>query len=186
MPRSAAPSITSSIAWGLPISTKNSAGPPMPKELLEARGSASLTPGSARSHLTLDAVRQLIAQLVDVAGAHQEQEVARSHQALQHLARGLEIAGIRRVRQLVGQVRGLDPRRVLLARAVDVQDQHLVRTGECSREVVHQRRQARVAVRLEDDEDAAVPKLAGRLDRRANLGRVMRVVVVDGRALEDA
>src|SRR6266851_3254132 len=125
MPRSAAPSSTSSIACGLPISTKNSAGPPMPKELLVASGSSSLTPVSARSHLTLDAVRQLIAQLVDVARAHEEKEIAWSDQALEHLARGLEVSGIRRVRHLVSQVRGLDPRRVLLARAVHVEHKHL-------------------------------------------------------------
>src|SRR6202158_6481356 len=120
MPRSAAPSTTSSIACGLPISRKNSAAPPMPKDVREASGSSSPTPGSARSHLTLDAVRQLIAQLVDVARAHQEQEIARPHQAFAHLSRGLEIAGIRRVRKLVRQVRGLDPKGVLLACAVHV------------------------------------------------------------------
>src|ERR1700681_4724042 len=105
MPRSAQPWISSSIAFGRPSSTKKSAGPPMPKDVREARGSSSLTPGSEASHLALDAVRQLIAQLVDVARSHQEQEVARADQALEHLSRGLEIPGIGRIRHLVGQVR---------------------------------------------------------------------------------
>src|ERR1700737_5494658 len=127
MPRSAAPSTTFSIACGLPIARKNSAGPPMPKDVREASGSSSPTPGSARSHLTLDAVRQLIAQLVDVARAHQEQQIARSNQALQDLARGLEIADVRSVRKLRREVPGLNPIRVLFAGAVHVQHQHLVR-----------------------------------------------------------
>src|ERR1700694_5899816 len=109
MPRSAAPSSTSWIAADLPISTKNSAGPPMPNEVREASGSSSLTPGSERSHFTLDAVRQLLAHIVDVARAHQEEEIAGPYQALEHLARGLEIAHVGPIRKLMGEVRGLDP-----------------------------------------------------------------------------
>src|ERR1700682_2954684 len=135
MPRSAQPPITSSIALGRPSSTKKSAGPPMPNDVREASGSSSLTPGSEASHLALDAVRQLIAQLVDVARAHQEQEVARAHEALEHLSRRLE--------------------------------------------VVHERGQARVAMRLEDDDEPAMPKLTGGLDRGPDLGGVVRVIVVD-------
>src|SRR5258708_18999623 len=41
-------------------------------------------------------------------------------------------------------------------------------------------------MRLEDDEYAAVSKLAGGLDRRPDFGRMVRVVVVHGRALKDA
>src|ERR1700682_2999852 len=109
MSRSLAPSSPSSIALGLPISRKNSAGPPMPNEVCEASGSSSLTPGSERSHLTLDAVRQLIAQLVDIARSHQEQEIARSDQSLEHLAGGLEIADVGSVRELVREGRRRDP-----------------------------------------------------------------------------
>src|ERR1700686_5209388 len=98
MPRSTQPWISSSIAAGRPSSTKKSAGPPMPKDVREASGSTSLPPGSEASPLTLDAVRQLIAQLVDVARAHQEQEIARADEALEHLARPLEVAGVGRVR----------------------------------------------------------------------------------------
>src|ERR1700674_64079 len=130
MPRSAQPWISSSIACGRPSSTKKSAGPPMPNDVREASGSSSLTPGSEASHLALDAVRQLIAQLVDVARAHQEQEIARADEALEHLARRFEVAGVSCVRHLVRQVRGLDARRVLLAGAVHIQHQHLVRTLE--------------------------------------------------------
>src|ERR1700730_10465493 len=114
MPRSTQPWISSSIAAGRPSSTKKSAGPPMPKDVREASGSSSLTPGSEASHLTLDAVRQLIAQLVDVSGAHQEQEVARPDQAFEHLARRLKIADVRSVRHLVCQIGRLDSSRVLL------------------------------------------------------------------------
>ena len=94
MPLSEHPMITSSIAFGRAISTKKSAGPPMPNDVRDASGSSSLTPGSEASHLTLDAVRQLIAQLVDVTCAHQEQEISRPDQTFEHLARGLEIADV--------------------------------------------------------------------------------------------
>ena len=94
MPRSAAPSSTPSIAFGFAISTKNSAGPPMPKDVREASGSSSLTAGSERTQLSLDAVRQLIAQLVDVSRAHQEHEVVGSNQSLEHLVRRFEIAHV--------------------------------------------------------------------------------------------
>src|SRR5258708_36170134 len=113
MRRPAHPPITPSIAGGGRSPTKKSAGPPMPKDVREASGSSSLTPDSEASHLTLDAVRQLIAQLVDVAGAHQEQQIARADEALEHLARRREVAGIGGVRHLVRQVRGLDAGGVL-------------------------------------------------------------------------
>src|SRR6266849_1031786 len=48
------------------------------------------------------------------------------------------------------EVRGLDARDVLFARAVDVEHEDAVRALECARKVVHQRVQARVAMRLED------------------------------------
>src|SRR6202171_1453559 len=165
MSRSLAPSSTSSIALGLPISTKNSAGPPMPNEVCEASGSSSLTPGSEASHLTLDAVRQLIAQLVDVACAHQKQQIARADQAFEHLAGRREIAGVGCVWHLVRQVGGLDARGVLLARAVHVEHEHLVGTFERAREVVHEGGQARVPVRLENDDQPPVTQLARGLDR---------------------
>src|SRR5216683_8436001 len=164
MPRAAQPVISSSTACGRPSSTKKSAGPPMPNDVFEASGSSSLTPGSEASHLALDAVRQLIAQLVDVARSHQEQEVARPDEAFEHLARRLEVAGVRCVWHLVRQVRGLDPGGVLLACAVDVQDEHLVGALERAREVVHERREARITMRLEDDDEPPVAQLARGLD----------------------
>jgi hypothetical protein len=42
----------------------------MPNDVREARGSFSFTPGRARSHARLDALRQLIAQLADIARSH--------------------------------------------------------------------------------------------------------------------
>src|SRR5260370_27871176 len=126
MPRSGQPGMRPSIACGRASSTKKAAGPPRRKDVREASGSCSLTPGSEASHLTLDAVRQLIAQLVDVAGAHQEQQIARANEALEHLARRREVAGIGGVRHLVRQVLGLDAGGVLLARAVALPHEHLV------------------------------------------------------------
>src|SRR5258708_5751279 len=169
MPRSAQPVISSSMAFGRPSSAKKSAGPPMPNDVFEASGSSSLTAGSEASHLTLDAVRQLIAQLVDVARSHQEQEIARPDKAFEHLARRLEVAGVGCVWHLVRQVRGLDPGGVLLARAVNVQDEHFVGALEGACEVVHERREARIPVRLEDDDQPPVTQLARRPDRAPHL-----------------
>src|ERR1700704_401527 len=133
MPRSTAPLIVSSIAAGLLISTKKSAGPPMPKDVREASGSSSLTAGRARSQLSLDAVRQLIAQLVDVPRAHQEHEVVRSNQSFEHLARRLEIADVRGAGNLVREIGRVDACGVLLTRAVHVKDQNLVCPAERTR-----------------------------------------------------
>ena len=131
-------------------------------------------------------MRQLIAQLLDVARAHEQDEVVRTDDLGQRFLRLLEAADVDALGDLVGQVLGLDAGLVLLARAVDVEDEDAVGAGERSRELVHQRMESRVAVRLEDDHQPAMSQLAGGLDGRAHLGRVVGVVVVDGPALEHA
>src|SRR5882762_5373660 len=101
MSRSAQPSIAFSTASGRPSSRKNSAGPPMPNDVRDASGSSARTPGSSRSHARLDLVRQLIAQLLDVAGAHQQDQVVRSDDLLQRFLGLDEIADVEPVRNLV-------------------------------------------------------------------------------------
>src|ERR1043166_4754836 len=103
MSRSQAPCTAPAIASGLVSSTKNSAGPPMPKDVRDANASSSLIPGRDRSQSTLDFVRQLIAQLLDVARAHQEQQVVRPDDLVQRLFRALERSDVRRVTHLVSQ-----------------------------------------------------------------------------------
>src|SRR6266567_175769 len=126
-----------SIASTRPDSMKNSAGPPMPNDVRVASGSSWLTPGSARSQSELDLLRQLIAQLLaNVARPHQQEQVVRSDQVLENLARVLEAADVRAVGQAVGEVARADARRVLLARGVDVEKQHAVGAVERAREVV--------------------------------------------------
>src|SRR5579859_5372076 len=187
MSRSTQPAIVRSIASTRPDSTKNSAGPPMPNDVRVASGSSSSTPAIVRSQSKLDFLRQLIAQLLaNVARSHEQEQVVRSNEALERLARLLEAADVGAVRQAVGQVARADARRVLLSGGVDVEQQHAVRPGERARELVEEGRQPRVAVRLEDDEQPAVPQLPRRLDGGAHLGRVVAVVVVDGGALEEA
>src|SRR5437762_4912337 len=114
MSRSRQPSIAFSMASGRAISTKKSAGPPMPNEVREARASSSLTPGSSRSQASLDFVRQLIAQLLDVARAHQQNQVIRPHDLLQSFLRFREVADVDRLGDLVREVRGLHARDVVL------------------------------------------------------------------------
>src|SRR5450759_2323388 len=140
IPRSRLPSITFSMPSARPGSIKKSAGPPMPNEVREASGSFSFTPWRPRSQARLDALRQLIAQLADIARTHQKQNVVGSHQAFQHLARSLEIADVRAVRQQVGQVAPLHSRRIVLAGRVDVEHQDLVGAGEGTREILHEGR----------------------------------------------
>src|SRR6266705_2804493 len=82
-----APLIALAIASARASSRKKSAGPPMPNDVREASGSSASTAGSSRSHARLDLVRQLIAQLLDVAGAHQEHQIVRSHDLVQRLLR---------------------------------------------------------------------------------------------------
>src|SRR5438874_745980 len=185
--RSAQPAIVRSIASTRPDSTKNSAGPPMPNDVREARGSSWLTPGRARSQSRLDFLRQLIAQLLaNVTGSHQQEHVVRSNQVLERLARVLEAADVRAVGQPVGEVARADASRVLLARGIDVEQQHAVGAVERAREVVDEGGQPRVAMRLEDHDQPAVPQLPRRLDGGAHLGGVMAVVVVNGGALKQA
>src|SRR5207247_6722955 len=107
MSRSRQPSIAFSMASGRASSTKNSAGPPMPNEVREASASFSLTPGSSRSQASLDFVRQLIAQLFDVARAHQQHQVVRADDLLQSFLRPCEVADVNRLWDLVREVRSL-------------------------------------------------------------------------------
>src|SRR6266849_5796921 len=108
MSRSGHPSIAFSIASDRASSRNNSAGPPMPNEVREARSSPSLTPGCSRSQARLDLVRQLIAQLLDVSRAHQQHEVVGAHELLVRLLRLDEVADIGRLRNLVREVFGAD------------------------------------------------------------------------------
>src|ERR1700704_455172 len=186
MPRSRQPSRTTWMDCGFDISAKYSAGPPMPNDVRVARGSPWRTPASPRSQVRLDPLRQLIAQLSDIACAHQQKNVVRAHQALERLARALKRAHIYAVGNEVRKVASLDAGRVALTRAVDVDHQHPIRIPEGAREVLDQRGKPRVAVRLEDNDQPAVTHLARGLQRGAHLRGMVSVIVVYRRALEDA
>src|SRR5579864_9765113 len=123
MPRSAASPILFSIASGRASSRKKSAGPPMPNDVRDASGSSTLIPGRPRSQATLDFVRQVIAQLLDVAGAHQQHEVVRSDDLLERLLRALEAADVQGLRNLVREVCGENTGDVLLAGAVGIENE---------------------------------------------------------------
>src|SRR6266700_2600058 len=186
MARFLQPSIALAIASGRASSRKNSAGPPMPNEVRDASASSSLTPARPRSQARLDLVRQVIAQLLDVTRAHEEHQVIRPDDLFQRLPCPGEIADVDATRNLVRQVGRADSGDVFLARAVNVEHVHAVRAIESASEVVYERIQARVAMRLEDHDEATVAQLPSGFDRRADLGRMVRIVVVDRGALEDA
>src|SRR5438128_5537543 len=136
IPRKRQPSSASSIDCGLAASMKNSAGPPIPNDVRVPSGSPSRTPGRSRSHARLEILRQLIAQLSDIARTHQEENVARTHQTFEVFAGILKRADIRAVGDQVGEVARLDPGRVVLAGAVNVDHQHPLGAGERPREVL--------------------------------------------------
>src|SRR5438309_4672690 len=96
------------MASGRASSRKNSAGPPMPNEVREASGSSALTPASPRSQARLDLMRQVIAQLLDVAGAHEQNEVVGADDLLERFPRLLEIADVEALRDLVRKIGRLD------------------------------------------------------------------------------
>ena len=82
-----------------------------------------------------------------------------------------------------GQPLGVDPRPRRLAGGVDVGHDHLVGVVEAARELVEQRLEPRVAVRLEQHDDPPLrDRLAQRGQRGADLGRVVAVVVDDQHA----
>src|SRR2546430_3993739 len=103
MSRDAQPSIAFSIASARASSTRKSAGPPMPKEVRDASGSSSLTPGCSRSHARLVLVRQVIAQLLDIARAHEQNKVIRTDDLPERFFGFDEVADVDAVRDLVRQ-----------------------------------------------------------------------------------
>src|SRR6202165_731779 len=178
MPRSRAPR---SAAAGSAISTKKSAGPPMLKEVWRASGCASATPGSERSQVRLPLLRQLMGNFPDVAGAHEEDEVARLREAVEVVLDSVEMGREASSRHLLDEVDRGRPIG-LLARRVDLGDDHLVGAFEGGGELVQEPGEAAVAVRLEDQDHALGGKLACRLERRPHLGGVVAVVVEDAGA----
>src|SRR5713226_4910278 len=158
----------------------------MPNEVREARGSPRRTPGSSRSHARLDSLRQLITQLSDVTGAHQEKNVVRAHKTFEGFACPLKRTHVHRIGNQVRQVGRLDAGGVVLAGAIYIHDQHAVGGAERTREALKQCGQAGIAVGLKHDDEAAMPQLSRSLQRGPHLGRVVRVVVIDGGALEHA
>src|SRR6266702_2585953 len=142
------PSIAFSIASGRPSSRKNSAGPPMPNEVRDARVSSAFTPASARSQVRLDLVRQLIAQLLDVTRAHEQDQVVRADDLRECFLRLCEISDKDAVRDLVGEVFGADTGNVFLAGAVDIEHVDPVGAPKRSRKVMHQGMEPGIAVRL--------------------------------------
>src|SRR5689334_885061 len=113
MSRSRQPSTSFSIACERPSSRKKSAGPPMPNDVRDASDSSSLTPGCSRSQASLVFVRQLIAQLVDVARAHEQDKVVAPDQVMEGLLRPDEVTDVGRARDLHREVARQHARLVL-------------------------------------------------------------------------
>src|SRR5258708_7251662 len=158
----------------------------MPKDVREASGSPMRTPGSSRSQARLDSLRQLIAQLSNVTRAHQEENVVWTHKPFDGFAGALKRTHVDRIGNQVRQVARLDPGGVVFAGSVDVHHEHAVGGLERPRKVLEQRGQPRVAVGLKYHDEAPVSKLASCLQRGPDLGRMVRVVVIYGCALEHA
>src|SRR2546423_10528146 len=137
MSRDLHPSMAFSMASARPSSRKNSAGPPMPNEVRDARASPSFTPGSSRSQARLDFVRQVIAQLFDIAGAHEEDQVIGADDLFQRFLRFGEVADVDALRNLMREAGRANAGDVVLAGAVAIKHVYPFRAGERAREVVH-------------------------------------------------
>jgi len=70
-----------------------------------------------------------------------------------------------------------------LAGGIDRGDEHDIGVVEAGRELVEQRLKARIAMRLDHGDDAALAGHARRAEHRGNLDRMVRVVVIDGGAV---
>src|SRR5258708_24566032 len=102
----------------------------MPNDVRDASGSPWRMPGKARSQVRLDPLRQLIAQLSDVARAHQQKDVVAADQAFKRLACALEGTDVNAIGDQVGKIAGLDARRVFFAGAIDVEHEDAVGAGK--------------------------------------------------------
>ena len=79
---------------------------------------------------------------------------------------------------------GVDPLDRLLARGIDRRDEHHVGVVEGVLEVLHQVAQAGEAVRLDHRDDPLLRRFARRRQHRADLDRVMGIIVDDRRAVD--
>src|ERR1700730_4006619 len=120
------------------VSMTNSSGLPMLKEVCRASGWSRSTPRRPESHSRLAFVRQLIAQLPNVAGAHQEHQVPLAGQLLELLPCAAQVRREPGPRHSHGKVDGTQLARVLLAGGVDLGHDHRVGTLEALRELVAQ------------------------------------------------
>ena len=144
----------------------------------------------ARPHHVLDLVQRghVLGQqrcgLVDVARAEADDAVARFEHA-PHLEHELPAVGLV-VRGLVAFAQHFIDDRLpghagdrRLARGIHVGDDRRVGVGECAAEFLLELLRAREAVRLEHAEHALAPGVLRRGERRADLARVVAVVVHD-------
>src|SRR5262245_39813772 len=117
----------------------------------------------------------------DVARAQRQRHIARFNYVQQGLFAMLDAADVARVPMpefldlLCQRLRGDAGNRVF-ARGVNVAQQHDVGVVKRPREIFAQRGRPRVAVRLEEH-DQTTPAVFSRGQRRANLGRVVAVIV---------
>src|SRR5437588_4810817 len=123
---------SSRIDAGSALSTRKSAGPPMLKEVWRASDLPSSTPGKARSQARFSLLRQLMRNLPDVAGAHEEDQVAGSDEAVENVLDSVEVRREAGSRHALGELPAADVPG-LLAGGVDLGDHHLVGALEAGR-----------------------------------------------------
>jgi hypothetical protein len=85
--------------------------------------------------------------------------------------------------EAVGQGSRIDTLNRLLACGIHRRDEHHVRVVERALELLHQRLKAGVSVRLHHRDHAALGTFASRCQHRANLGRMVGIIVDDRRAV---
>lgn len=138
----------------------------------------------ADSILVVRRMQEVLADAEHIAGAHGQDNIARAGNTAQL---GLDLRERRvefRTRDLRGQIGRRNADGVFLARSVDLRQIDDCRATELLDKIVEELRRAAVGMRLEHDDRALIVERIDRIEQRAQLARMVRIIVIQIRALE--
>lgn len=128
--------------------------------------------------------QEVLADAEHIAGAHGQDNIARAGNTAQL---GLDLRERRvefRTRDLRGQIGRRNADGVFLARSVDLRQIDDCRATELLDKIVEELRRAAVGMRLEHDDRALIVERIDRIEQRAQLARMVRIIVIQIRALD--
>ena len=138
----------------------------------------------ADSILVVRRMQEVLADAEHIAGAHGQDNIARAGNAAQL---GLDLRERRvefRTRDLRGQIGRRNADGVFLARSVNLRQIDDRRAAELLDKIVEELRRAAVGMRLEHDDRALIVERIDRIEQRTQLARMVRIIVIQIRALE--